>query len=102
LADPAATPIIRDNVEARRFEMSEGNEVAALYYERTGNIITFVHTEVPEAIGGRGHAMRLAKHGLDTARAQNLKVIPICPVVRSFLNRHPEYRDLVIAWPKDV
>jgi predicted GNAT family acetyltransferase len=93
---------IRDNPQAHRFEIEDDGQIAALYYERSGNIITFVHTEVPEAIGGRGHAMRLARHGLDFARAENLRVIPICPVVRAFLKRHPAYADLVIAWPKDA
>jgi predicted GNAT family acetyltransferase len=100
---PADSPValeIHDNPAAHRFEIVEGGAVAALYYERSGNIITFVHTGVPKELGGRGYAMRLAHHGLDVARMEGLQVIPICPVVQAFLKRHPAYEDLVIAWPK--
>ena len=53
-----------------------------------------VHTEVDEQFAGRGYASALARTALDYARANNLKVIPTCPFVRKYLERHPEYDDL--------
>jgi predicted GNAT family acetyltransferase len=88
-------PDIRNNPRAHRFEMNVDGHVAALFYHLGPGVITFTHTEVPPAIGGRGYATHLARHGLDYARAQGLRVVPACPVVSGFVSKHPEYRDLL-------
>jgi predicted GNAT family acetyltransferase len=50
-----------------------------------------MHTEVPPELRGRKYAEVLARAGLEHARGANLKVVPFCPFVRAFLQRHPEY-----------
>ncbi len=50
---------------------------------------------MPETLEGRGLAGRIVSVALDYARAQNLKVLPICPFAKSFIGRHREYQDLL-------
>ena len=73
---------------------SEGQAALLNYHKQPGKII-FLHTEVPPAWEGRGIGSRLAKAGLEYARARNLQVVPLCPFVAAYLEQHPEYADLV-------
>jgi predicted GNAT family acetyltransferase len=50
---------------------------------------------VPKELGGRGIGSTLIKGVLDTARAQGLKVKPLCPFAKAYIERHSEYADLV-------
>jgi uncharacterized protein len=59
--------------------------------------LALVHTEVEPRHEGRGFASRLVAGALDDIRARGLGVVPTCPFVRSYLERHPEYGDLVVA-----
>jgi predicted GNAT family acetyltransferase len=86
-----------DNVELGRFEMAVGDEVAFLKYRRFKNQLDLVHTEVPTALRGRGVATRLVRAVLDKARAEGASIIPTCPFVKAFVEKHPEYRSLVSA-----
>ena len=86
---------VTNNEAKSRFEMTVDGSTAVAEYERREGEIIFTHTEVPEAIGGRGVAQKLVKGALDQAREQNLKVVPLCGYVEKFIERHPEYKDLV-------
>ena len=68
------------------------------YRLRPGRI-SFVHTETEPEYEGRGLGSHLAAAVLDDARARGLSVTPICPFIASWIKRHPEYADLVAAWP---
>ena len=57
----------------------------------------FVHTGVEERFEGQGLAGQLATRALDDARADGLKIVPQCPYVRRFLERHRDYLDLVAS-----
>lgn len=87
---------ITDATEAGRYEARLGGELAGVIeYVAKRGVIALVHTEVAAAFKGRGIAGRLARHALDEARRRGLVVIPSCPYVRAYLERHPEDRDLV-------
>jgi predicted GNAT family acetyltransferase len=86
---------IHNNTRSRRFELEADGHVGALFYRQKPGVITFTHTEVPSEIGGRGYATQLARHGLDYARANRLRVVPLCPVVAGFISKNPEYQDLL-------
>ena len=75
--------------------MDLNGQVAYSNYKRDGNVLTILRTEVPAALNGRGIGSALARGILDIARAQGLKVVPICPFVAAFIGRHPEYADLL-------
>ncbi len=89
------THVIHNEAE-HRFEIAldDGASAFADYRLEEGTII-FPHTVVPRAYEGRGLASALAKESLDWARAQGLKVVPACSFYRSYLQRHPEYGDLL-------
>lgn len=88
---------VTNNEAAHRFEVVEEGHLAELDYQRQGNRIVFTHTGVPAALEGRGIGGALARAGLEFARANDLQVVPLCPFVRSYIERKPEYQPLVSA-----
>jgi len=84
-------PQVVDNPNASRFELTAEGHTAVLEYVLAGARLRLMHTEVPPELRGRKYAEVLARFGLEHARANHLKVVPFCPFVRAFLQRHPEY-----------
>ncbi len=85
-----------DNADDERYELWIGDERAgALEYESQGDVLILVHTEIDRAFQGRGLATRLVQAVLRDIRARNLKLVAVCPFVRSYLREHPEESDLV-------
>ena len=79
-----------------RFEIAEDGQTAYLEFELDGaGWMTIWHTEVPEALRGRGLATELVKSAFDYARASELRVDVICPIALQYLEQHPELRSLV-------
>jgi predicted GNAT family acetyltransferase len=95
------TDSVRNNKEASRFEIDLDGDLAVSNYRIRGDTIYFTHTEVPEALEGRGIGNILARVALDYARANRLRVVPRCKFIASFIKRHPEYQDLVVADTED-
>ena len=85
----------RDNEERERFELDVDGPVAFVTYRKTDGAITLVHTEVPPELGGKGVGSRLVRGLLDIVRAGGAKVRPRCPFVRGYIEKHPEYQDLL-------
>lgn len=85
---------VRDNPERQRFEMPVEGGLAFANYRRTGDVLLITHTEVPQPLEGRGLGSALVRGLFDLARAQGLKVRPLCPFVVAYMNRHPEVADL--------
>ena len=84
------------SVSRSRFELEESGVTAYLEFDLdSAGWITLLHTEVPEALRGRGLAGMLAKTGLEYARDNNLKVDVVCPLVANYLSKHPEFQGLV-------
>ena len=86
---------VTNNPDARRYEQQTEHGLALLEYVTDGKRIELVHTEVPPEAEGRGVAGSLVRAALDEARARGLRVIPTCPFVHAFIERHPEYASLV-------
>ncbi|GAB3015284.1 N-acetyltransferase [Nocardioides flavus (ex Wang et al. 2016)] len=85
-----------DAPDHHRYELRSGDElVGFIDYRLHGELIRLIHTEVPEAFSGQGHASTLARGALDDARARGLSVDPVCPYVAAYVEKHPEYADLV-------
>ena len=79
-----------------RFIASLDNEQAELSYEITDGVMILPHTYVPPIFEGKGVASSLAKTALNYARSEGLKVIPLCSFISVYIERHPEYRDLLL------
>jgi len=88
---------IVNNETGRRFETYVDGKVAFVAYRLTNTAISLDHTEVPPALEGRGLAARLTKTALEYAQSQHLKVIPRCSYVANYIQKHPEYEELVAS-----
>jgi predicted GNAT family acetyltransferase len=87
-----------DNPAAGRYEAIIGDEVVGyVLYELRGRVIVFVHTVVEPAFDGKGVGGRLAAGALDDVRVRGLVLIPRCPFIAGYIERHPAYRDLVAS-----
>jgi predicted GNAT family acetyltransferase len=86
---------VRDNKSRQRFELDvEGTMAFANYRLAPGSVI-ITHTETPPALRGRGIASKLVKGALEMIRADGMKVVAGCGFVVDYLEKHPEYSDLV-------
>lgn len=86
---------VRDDAAEQRFELRTDHGTAVLAYRRDGDRLVLTHTEVPQADEGEGHGSALVAAAFDRARRDGLRVVPICPFVTAWLDRHPEHRDIV-------
>ncbi len=89
------TDIVVNNTAHHRYELAVEGHIAATYYSVADGVITFIHTEVPPELGGRGIASKLIRGALDQVRAAGLKVVAQCPFVKAFIDKHPDYQDLL-------
>lgn len=98
----AETEIV-DNPALHRFELQENGETAFILYNKNGNSIHLIHTEVPESLQGKGVGQKLVGGVLRFVRQQNLAVVPDCPFVADYLQRHHEYLPIVDAeWRRRI
>lgn len=93
-SDKQAIEVVNNEAEGQFEALVEGH-LALAAYQRKGQEIIFTHTEVPQALEGQGIASVLVRTALDTARQQQLTVVPLCPFVQSYIRRHQEYLDIV-------
>ena len=85
-----------NNKAHHRYELTVEGHLAATYYSLSDGVITFIHTEVPPELGGKGVGSALVKGALDQVRAEGLKVIAQCPFVHAYIGKHAEYADLLL------
>ena len=85
--------MITHNTEKQRFERTENGLTAVVEYRRNEEEIELTHTFVPPALEGQGIAASLTRAALEYARAENLRVRPICSYAIAYIRRHPEYDD---------
>jgi predicted GNAT family acetyltransferase len=96
MADEPATIRVTDNRERQRYEaFVDGHLAAYATYELRRGEITFLHTRTEPAFEGRGVGSHLAAAVLDDARRRGLRVTPRCPFIAAYIERHPEYGDVV-------
>jgi uncharacterized protein len=87
---------VADAPDRDRYELSiDGEVVGYSAYRARPGLIAFVHTEVDERLEGRGLGDRLIRFALEDARARGLAVLPFCPFVNAFIERHREFEALV-------
>ncbi|WP_166211116.1 GNAT family N-acetyltransferase [Cognatiluteimonas telluris] len=88
---------IRHDAAQQRFETTVDGVRAELDYEQRGDVLSLTHTGVPAAIGGRGVAGALVRSALEYARSKGLKVVPSCAYAARYIERHPQYQDLLTS-----
>ena len=96
MSDEQQNVRIWDDEENHRYALEvDGQPAGMAVYHLRGGRHFFVHTEVDDAFSGRGLGTRLVKHALDDVRAAGGSVVPLCPLFAAYIERHPEYDDLV-------
>jgi uncharacterized protein len=101
-AGSVADAEVVDVPEASRYELRLGGHLIGLAaYRRRDGRIAFTHTEVDGSCEGRGCGSRLAEAALQDARREGLGVVPLCPFIAHYIERHPEYEQLVPAGYRD-
>ena len=89
---------VTDVPEAHRFEARVDGELAGfIRYRLRPDAIELIHTEVLPAFEGKGIGSALVRRTLDDIRGRGMKIIPTCPFVTGYLQRHPEEADLVLS-----
>jgi predicted GNAT family acetyltransferase len=88
---------VTDRPDRSRFEAHVDGELAGFAaYVAADDLIMFTHTDVFDAFEGRGVGSALARGALDAVRADGTrKVLPRCPFIRGWIEKHPDYQDLV-------
>jgi uncharacterized protein len=87
---------VADNPTESRYELRDGDTViGTAAYRLSGDTITFTHTEVSDDYEGQGGGSQLAREALDDSRARERRVVARCPFISAWINRHPDYADLL-------
>jgi predicted GNAT family acetyltransferase len=87
---------VRHDAARRRFVAEiDGKEAHLVYHPVAEGTLDYASTFVPESLRERGIASAVVRAALDYARSQHYRVIPSCWFVQRFVQRHPEYRDLI-------
>jgi uncharacterized protein len=87
---------VQHRKSGKRFTAYTGSGLAYISYERPDEqTIDLQHTVVPEADRGRGVGASLVEAAIRHARENGLRVIPTCPFVKAWLEKHPQHQDSV-------
>ncbi|HEX8307760.1 MAG TPA: GNAT family N-acetyltransferase [Allosphingosinicella sp.] len=89
------TDEVRNNEAESQYELEVEGELALAAYRLSDGRIVFTHTEVPDALEGRGIGSKLIEAALDDVRTKGLKVVPACAFVKHYIEKHPEVQDLL-------
>lgn len=82
------------NVDDHRFEVKLNDQIAFVDYKLRKDVISFIHTEVPKELNGKGVGSFLARNVLEFAQKQQLEVKPYCPFIKAYIDKHPEYQPI--------
>ena len=89
---------IINNADAKRFEAHIGDQMAFVEYIPSQYRMIYTHTEVPVSLEGQGIGNRLAEHVMRYAQEQGLKVNPMCPFIKMYVSKHPEYHSITMGF----
>jgi predicted GNAT family acetyltransferase len=86
---------VTDNTALNRYELITDGGIAFVKYRTAPGVRILTHEEVPRALEGHGLGSALAQGALELARTQGYKIVPQCPFIVGFIEKHPEFRDLI-------
>ena len=85
---------MKNNTSQNRFELEIDGHIAFATYSMNGNVATIPHVFAPVELRGTGAAGKLMQGIMDYAKANNLKINPVCPYAISWMNKHKEFDGL--------
>ncbi|MCW2919348.1 MAG: family N-acetyltransferase [Actinomycetia bacterium] len=87
---------ITNNAAQNRYEIHQDGSLAGFAeYRLRDDRVIFTHTEIDPSYEGQGLGGKLARGALDDVRATGRKAVPLCPFIKAYIGKHPEYKDLV-------
>jgi predicted GNAT family acetyltransferase len=89
------TDSVIDNAGAGRYEMQVAGRTAFVTYQRTAQVVTLLHAEVPQELSGQGVGSALVRGTLELVRSQRYTVVPRCSFVARYIKEHVEFHDLL-------
>ena len=84
-----------DNKEMNRFETEIDDHQAIIEYSVMPNILSLNHIEVDKELAGKGVASEMTETVLLQIEQRGLKVIPICPFIKKYIQKHPEWNSII-------
>jgi len=96
--------VVTRNADKTRYEAHVGDALAGVAeYMLADKLIVFTHTEVDRSFEGRGVGAALARTALDDVRREGGRaVLPLCPFIKGWMDRHPDYADLSYQRPASI
>lgn len=88
--------VTHDSAHSRFVAQVDGHMGELQYEQLADGVLDLVHTEVPEALKGRGVGNALAAAAFQYARSNDMRVILTCPFLRRWILSHPDQRDIVL------
>ena len=97
MSDVSEQVVVTRNEDEHRWEARIGGELAGFAaYQLTDELVVFTHTEVDPAFEGKGVGGTLARSALDEVAEEKARtVMPLCPFIKAWIQRHPDYMPLV-------
>ena len=87
---------LKNNTHKHRFEsMTDGKESFVEYQTVDDETLALVHTEVDPSLEGQGIGTKLVESVLAYVDRNNLKIVPLCPFVATYIKRHPDWNRIV-------
>ena len=97
MTDHEAPAISREETDSKgRYSALVDGHEAEMTYSRAGTALVIIdHTEVPDALRGRGVGEALVRRAVEDARAEGKRIVPLCPFAKAQIMRHPEWQDVL-------
>ena len=89
------TKVTHDTTAERYLITVNGRDAGYADYIQGDGVRDFHHTVIDPEFRGQGLSKPLIQAALDDTRAAGDKVRPLCSAVAGFIEKHPEYQNLV-------
>ena len=86
---------LRIDAVSNRLELEIEGSTAFIEYKLADHTLFLIHTEVPQELEGKGVGAAIVLKALQYAKDNDYKIVPLCPFVRTYLERHKEWNDIV-------
>jgi hypothetical protein len=88
---------LEDGPTGGRYVTTVNGHEAEMTFSKAGTSrIIIDHTGVPKELAGLGVGVALVKRGVEDARKNGVKIIPLCPFAKAQIEKHPEWQDVLV------
>ncbi|MFD7441648.1 GNAT family N-acetyltransferase [Streptomyces sp. NPDC059909] len=103
MSQTSAAPVVERNDAKHRYEiLVDGKRAGLTAYRDRGTQRVFYHTAVDDAFAGQGLASHLVHQALTDVRDSGKRIVPACPYVAKYLEKHDEFADITDPVTPDV